>query len=156
MGPIRNARARVRHWLAISIVGLRTLCANTGLSSLRRIFGPHGLRGGVATVDPTPAGLALFHCSRHERFQLIASSLPGLALAHNNPHSNDIFSPHIDRHGGSGLAESIDGPYGFLTEPGSPPSSDFLCLAEDQHPVWQWCGRWPGLYQPNRLGGNER
>lgn len=144
MRPIRNARARLRRWLANSIVRLRTLCANEGLSSLGRILGQHGLRGGVATVDPTPAGLALFHCSRQERFQLFASSLPGLALAHCNPHSNDIFSPHINRHGGSGLAESFDGPNGFLREPGFPASSGFLCLSEVQHPVWQRRGRWHG------------
>ena len=65
---MRNAPASVRHRLATWVVRLRPLCANARLSGQGRILGQHGLRGCVAAVCTTPAGLALYHRCQHKRW----------------------------------------------------------------------------------------
>lgn len=74
-----KARARLPHSLANSTVRPRPVCAKEGLSSLGRMLGQHGLRGGVATVCPTPADLTPTTVANIGGFSPSAFSLPGLA-----------------------------------------------------------------------------
>ena len=65
--PMGNAGARLRHRRANWVVRLRPQGANEGLSGQGRVLGHYEIRGCVATVCATPAGLAIYHCCQYKR-----------------------------------------------------------------------------------------